>query len=245
MLAPILVKRLSSAWPAAYHIELTRSGRGAAVTSGTAMTETSNSSSERRRRFAERAEGGGLERGEWVAAARRLLVAEGIQAVKIDRLAKALGVTRGGFYWRFEDHKALLDALVEDWRERNGLAMVAPLAGEGPPIERFRAFMRVLIDEVDFSPAYDMAVRAWARTEPEVAAVVKAVDAERLAVLAALFRDAGWRPEEADVRARITYYHQVGYYALDEQVPRAERYAASELYMQALTGFATGSGEAS
>ena len=63
--------------------------------------------------------------------------------------------------------------------------------------------------------------------------------------LASHLRDAGWRPEEADVRARITYYHQVGYYALDEQVPRAERYAASELYMQALTGFATGSGEAS
>lgn len=201
------------------------------------MNTTDKPVSARRRRFAQRAERIPLGRSDWVSAARAMLIADGVNAVKIDRLAKMLNVTRGGFYWRFADHQELLDALVEDWRISNGKSMVAPLTSDGAPIERFRAFMRVLIEELEFSPAYDMAVRAWARTDARVASVVKRVDADRLAVLFSLFLDAGYEESEADIRARITYYHQVGYYALEEQIPKEDRYRKSELYLHALTGF--------
>jgi hypothetical protein len=38
-----------------------------------------------------------LMREDWLDAARRVLIDEGISAVKIDRLAKDSNVTRGGF----------------------------------------------------------------------------------------------------------------------------------------------------
>jgi AcrR family transcriptional regulator len=190
----------------------------------------------RRRRFAEPPGEQTRDRGEWLAVARDALIAHGVDAVKIDRLARALGVTRGGFYWRFQDRRELLDALIEDWRTGNGRAMTAPLLASGPPRERFRAFVAVLIEETGFSPAYDLAVRAWSRTDPLAREAVRAVDADRMAALAGLFRDAGYGGQEAEIRARITYYHQIGFYALDEGLSKAERYATSGLYMQVLTG---------
>ncbi len=35
---------------------------------------------------------------DWIKAATRMLVDEGIAGLKVDRLANRLGVTRGGFY---------------------------------------------------------------------------------------------------------------------------------------------------
>ena len=37
----------------------------------------------------------------WVDCARTALIADGLEGVKVDRLAKSLGVTRGGFYHHF------------------------------------------------------------------------------------------------------------------------------------------------
>ena len=55
----------------------------------------------------------GLTTEDWLALARETLIKEGVDAVKIDRLAKMAGVTPGGFYWRFKSRNDLLDQLLE------------------------------------------------------------------------------------------------------------------------------------
>jgi AcrR family transcriptional regulator len=178
-----------------------------------------------------------IAEAEWIAAAREVLIAEGVAAIKVDRLARRLGVTRGGFYWRFNGLPALLEALVADWRDTNSVAVLSALEGPGSPRKRFQELMHVWIEEAGFSPAYDSAVRDWGRTDPKVAAAVAAVDARRLAAFEQLFRDAGYAPREALVRARITYYHQVGYYALGVSEARERRWALSTTYRRILTGW--------
>jgi len=55
-----------------------------------------------------------LTRDDWIDNARKVLVASGIEEVKVDRLARRMRVTRGSFYWHFEHRKDLLDALLSD-----------------------------------------------------------------------------------------------------------------------------------
>ena len=151
---------------------------------------------------------------DWIQIARRVLIEEGIVAVKIDRLAKVAGVTRGGFYWRFKNREDLLEALVEDWCQSNTPPMLKVLRADGTPWDRMRALAALYIDGEDFSEVYDSAVRAWAALSPQIALIVRSVDDVRIAALGELFRDAGFDPDDAMIRARITYFHQVGYYAI-------------------------------
>lgn len=178
-----------------------------------------------------------VREADWIAAAREILVEQGVGAVKIDRLARRLAVTRGGFYWRFENLANLHTALLEDWRTSNSVAILAALGGPGTPSERFDALMRVWIEEDGYSAAYDTAVRAWGRVDPAVSKAVHEVDDLRLAAFEKLFADAGCPPREALVRARITYYHQVGYYAMGVEEPRRRRWELSATYRRILTGW--------
>ena len=58
-------------------------------------------------------------RHAWVDAALRAFADGGPEAVRVEPLAKALGVTRGGFYWHFADRAALLDELLDTWERRS------------------------------------------------------------------------------------------------------------------------------
>lgn len=179
-----------------------------------------------------------LSTRDWLDAARALLIREGIGAVKIGRIAKECGVTRGGFYWRFKDRGELLDALLDEWRLTNTAPLIEALASEGSPADRFRRAASLWIEEKDFDPRFDTAVRNWALSSPQADEAVRRVDEERIAAFAAVFEAAGYDAVEAFVRARITYYHQIGYYALHVEETPDERRRLAGTYFRILTGFA-------
>ncbi|MEA1672715.1 TetR/AcrR family transcriptional regulator [Nitrospirillum sp. BR 11163] len=177
-----------------------------------------------------------LGREDWVLAAKKTLVARGIEAVKVDRLAKGFGVTRGSFYWHFKSRGELLQALLTYWQDTNTTALRAAVASSTDGIAQFRAVIRVWVDEKDFSPSFDTAVRDWARQAKAVAALLRKVDEERIQLLSGIFRNLGHDEAESAVRARVLYYHQVGYYALAIKESRADRLATLPYYYKILTG---------
>lgn len=177
-----------------------------------------------------------LSTEDWIRVAREVLIREGVEAVKIDRLARECGVTRGGFYWRFKSRGDLLDKLIEDWRTTNTAPFLKALTGPGTPDEHFMALTMLWLEERDYRPDYDTAVRAWARTSPKVAEVVHQVDDQRIDALRKVYVRAGYSEDEAFVRARITYFHQVGYYAMGVRESSARRAELVQLYYRALFG---------
>lgn len=174
---------------------------------------------------------------DWIAAAREMLIEGGIAAVQINALAQRLSVTRGGFYWRFRNRQDLLDHLLSDWQNSNTRHFLMALERAGTAQERYRRMVRMFIDEREFNPALDAAVRQWGGIESDVAAKVRDADDQRIDSLRRLFLDAGQEEDEAMIRARIVYFHQIGYYALGIRETRERRHVLAPLYDRILTGF--------
>lgn len=179
-----------------------------------------------------------LSREDWVKAARRQLVAGGIDEVKVDRLARKLKVTRGSFYWHFRNRKDLLDAILESWvtlkeaeieRAREGWSSTGPIE-----------VARIWLSADPTYPAFDMAIRFWAWKSPPVMKIVRGIDDRWIAFLARQFEADGQQELESVARARVLYWHQVGYYALRFEEPMAERLRFLPYYTQILIGTVPG-----
>jgi len=180
---------------------------------------------------------GTLTRESWILAARKALIASGIDGVKVDLLGRALGVTRGSFYWHFEDRAALLRALLKHWEETNTEPMLDAIARAGARgmREDFDSHIgKLWIDEKEFSPAFDSTMRDWARVDRLVAAAVHRIDERRIAAFQTMFEAYGYKGDAALVRARITYFHQVGYYTLAIKESSEQRARLSTLYDEVL-----------
>ena len=117
-----------------------------------------------------------LGRADWVVAALEILANEGIEAVRITRLAADLGVTRGSFYWHFKDRDDLLAALIEAWEARNTSALIEALEGSGDLIDAVLAIFEIWMTDEPFAPRLDAAMRDWARRDAAVRRVVERAD---------------------------------------------------------------------
>lgn len=174
---------------------------------------------------------------DWLAAAERRLIVGGINGVKIGPLAEHLNVSRGSFYWHFRDRDHLLQVLLARWRGKSRSMFQGLVEGnKASGMEEFAQLVHLWVDESDFNPALESAMRDWGRTAPEVAAVVKAVDEERIACIKRIFLDFGYAEQEAFIRARITYFHQVGYYTIGYNETQDARMALLPMYVYILTG---------
>lgn len=176
-------------------------------------------------------------RGDWLAAALDTLVREGVEQVKILPLSERLGVSRSSFYWYFESRGALLDALITHWNETN-TGVIAEHC-ERPARAITAAVMnlfRAFVGRDGFDHRLDFALREWARRDPEVRRVVDAADAARLRAVRGMFLRHGAGEPEADIRARILYFQQIGYYALELNETLEERLARVAAYVEGFTG---------
>jgi AcrR family transcriptional regulator len=178
-----------------------------------------------------------LGREIWLDTARSALIEEGTAGVEINKLAKRLGSSRGGFYWFFKDRAELLEELLKYWAEASTVLFERVLQDpDRNGMQEYMALTNLWIDESEYDPKWDGAVRDWARTSDAVRRVVQEVDNKRIAVIEKIFHNMGYKGTEAHIRARVMYYHQVGYYAMGVQESRRERRALIPYYRKALTG---------
>jgi AcrR family transcriptional regulator len=156
------------------------------------------------------ANGQRLSADDWIQAGFATIAEEGLKALKIDRLCERLGVTKGSFYWHFADIDSYRDALAEAWGDhRDADRRAFAELDELEPRERLRRMMGSLTSPRQW--ALERAVREWARTDPKVAASVRASDRWIYEAVRKAFRDYGFPPDEADFRARASWAVGVGF----------------------------------
>jgi len=178
-----------------------------------------------------------VTRQDWIDTAMDVLIGHGVDRVKILTLAEKMGVSRSSFYWYFGSRKDLLDALLSDWEARNTAAMVAQAEEEAPTITAAICnVFRCTANPALFDTALDFAIRDWARRDPDVRSVLDASDATREAALKAMFERFDYPPYEAETRAKVLYYMQLGYdFAGTPEVPEA-RLARVPEYLRVFAG---------
>src|SRR5688500_12867936 len=108
-------------------------------------------------------------RSAWIQEGLRVLAAGGPDAVRIEALARALGVTKGGFYWHFDDRQALLDEMLDTW-ERMGIdEVIERVEGEGGDARAKLRRLFTMASSSDKLLRVDLALRDWARRDRTVA----------------------------------------------------------------------------
>lgn len=174
---------------------------------------------------------------DWLNLAVRMLVDGGIESVKIQVMAKKLGVSRSSFYWHFNSLAEFQHQILTYWIEKN----------TSPIIERALRPARTIasavctvfecwVDDHLFDPNLDMAVRLWGRRDKKVRSVVKEADEMRLGALTRMYLRYGFPEQEAQTRARTLYFTQIGYYTLEFHEDLPKRLATLHSYIVTLTG---------
>ena len=151
-----------------------------------------------------------LDPDAWLDAAYAMFEEGGVVAVRVDPLAKRLGITRGSFYWHFKNRAALLHALLDRWVERETeRAIEVNEAGGGTAAERLLRLLRTCASD---DGRLEMSVREWAAGDAAARETVRRVDDRRVAYMGELARKAGAPHDGAEARARIAYVAWLGFY---------------------------------
>jgi AcrR family transcriptional regulator len=137
-------------------------------------------------------------RSKWIDEGLRALAAGGPDAVRVESLAQALGVTRGGFYWHFPDRRALLDEMLDTWERATTEEVLERLEREGG--DASAKLRRLLALTSSTVLRIDLAVRDWARRDPAVAERLRRIDNRRMDGLRSLF--GAFCADRDDVEAR-------------------------------------------
>ena len=177
-----------------------------------------------------------LGRKDWISLAQKVLIQSGIEEVKVHSLARRLNVTRGSFYHHFTSHADLLDALLNNWETQNLVEIEKILENWRVSGPDFTKVVAAWLFQDPASLSFNLAVRNWARRAPRVDEIVRRIDASWIALLEKLFEGPNYSDDQRLVRARIIYFHQIGYYALAINEPYEERLRLVPTYYEALTG---------
>jgi AcrR family transcriptional regulator len=145
---------------------------------------------------------------DWIRAALDVMVEEGIGGVKIQRLCDRLGVTKGSFYWHFEDLDAFLGEVARVWAE-DGAHLPGSLDDEQDPDGKLLLAMRPFADPRNRNLA--RAMREWSQSDERARTAIRKADEAVFEQVKAALQHRGFDADEAEVRAKILYYSGVGY----------------------------------
>jgi AcrR family transcriptional regulator len=157
---------------------------------------------------------------DWLDQGLKTLGRQGFTALKAEPLAKAMGVSRGSFYWHFADIGAFHAAILDYWREVAVEGIIRDAEAASPDRNAMPALLRRVYGT---KPVLESAIRTWATVDPAVRIAVRAIDRRRLDYVESLLRAAGLDPGGARARAQILYWAFLGFAASDKPLPEARQ----------------------
>ena len=175
-----------------------------------------------------------LRREDWVAAGYEAFESGGIKAVKADRLARKLGVTRGSFYWHFKNIADLMEAILSRWKEQQTDAVIAANEeASGTAKERLLRLLKVCAQDEGH---FEKGIRHWMTEDAGARAIVAEVDRQRTNYLQALLIEVGRTKTEASRLGPVAYAAWLGEYTGAVIRPRKDRIRNMDVLFELLIG---------
>ena len=149
-----------------------------------------------------------LQPDDWIRAAFARLAGEGIEAVRVELLARDLGVSKGSFYWHFQDREELLGRMFDRWEKEEidwlDETVITPKAAA-----RWARFVHHCTDPQ--LARLESAMRTWARRDERIGARIAAIEKKRSAHIASVLRAIGFAAAPAESWAEITLLVYLGW----------------------------------
>ncbi|GIH73914.1 TetR/AcrR family transcriptional regulator [Planobispora longispora] len=149
-------------------------------------------------------------RDRWIEEGLRALAAGGPDAVRVEALAKRLGVTKGGFYGFFADRDALLEAMLDAWERESTDEVIDRVEREGGDARTKALRAGVLTFSSDRLLPIDLAIRDWARRDEAVAERLRRVDNRRMALLREMIGTFCSDSDEVEARSLLAFCVAIG-----------------------------------
>ena len=164
-----------------------------------------------------------LSAKDWLDQGLKTLAKRGFTALKAEPLAKAMGVSRGSFYWHFADIAAYRSAILSHWREVAAEQVIAELETVPKGADALALLLRRTFSA---RLARERAVRSWATVDATTRAAVLEVDRRRIGYIETLLLQTGFPDDVARGRAQIFYWAFIGYALSEQTLPKAQQQAA-------------------
>lgn len=173
----------------------------------------------------------------WLDAALETLLESGVDSVRILNLSKRLKLSRTSFYWFFEDRSALLESLLNRWRNKNTSAIIdrATAYAESMP-EAILNLFDCWLDPRLFDARLEFSIRTWAQQSEEVRNEVERADEIRMNAIRDMFIHFNYQDVSADVRARAIYLTQIGYITMQTRESIGTRLKRIPTYVEVFAG---------
>ncbi len=144
----------------------------------------------------------GVSKKEWLLTGLEELKTGGIEAVKIERLSKTIGVARAGFYWHFGKKENLLESMLEFWAEEYTFKYLRnPELVQLPAREKLHRIAENVRENKLGN--FEIAVRAWAQSDPRAAATYEKVIATRLNFISQAYSELGFKGMDLEMRSHV------------------------------------------
>lgn len=163
-----------------------------------------------------------LSAKDWLDQGLKTLASRGFTALKAEPLAKAMGVSRGSFYWHFADIGAFHAAILARWHEVAAEQIIANVEAASNDENPLALLLRRVFGE---RLTLERAVRSWASVDPAARAAVQAIDRRRLSYVEGLLAQSGLSAEIARARAQIFYWAFLGFALSDQPLPKTRQQA--------------------
>lgn len=169
-----------------------------------------------------------ISREAWSLAALKAMRSGGVRAVRVEPIARKLGVTKGSFYWHFTDRDELVGAALSLWEERGTTSVIEKASRVADPVERVLSLFGMAFAERGGGVL--LVHLAGDAENPLVAPILERITRRRLEFIGKQFEALGLGSDEAHRRALLCYSAYAGTFTLDASVPGsvpdgAERHA--------------------
>jgi AcrR family transcriptional regulator len=141
-----------------------------------------------------------LRPDDWIRAALARLSDSGVDAVRVEALARDLRVSKGSFYWHFRDRQDVLDKVLDQWEQREIEALQLE-ASTGSAATRWARIVQAAADSG--RTQLEISIRSWARRDKQVAQRVIALEEKKTAVIANVLQEVGFTRPAAEAWSEV------------------------------------------